>query len=103
MASKLEVSEGLQYQSASEELSYKITTTNWASTPTSPTVVVYDEADGSGVTLIVMPTNSPGVAGDIITLSPLKNLSEGHTYRIEIKFTATANIWECFFRVSCPL
>ena len=101
MSGILEVVEGLRYQSADEQISYGITTTNWASTPTSPSVVAYDEADNSVVTSTVFPTNSPGVAGDIITLSALRALTKGHTYRIEVKFTASGNIWECFFKVKC--
>lgn len=99
----LEVVEGLQYMTSTEELSYQVTTTPWGSTPTLPVVVVYDEADESNVTTTVMPTNTPTVNGDIITLSALKLLVKNHTYRIEVKFTSSGNIFECYFRVHCEV
>ena len=99
----LEVYQGLKYQSTDEELIYTITTTNWASTPTSPSVKVFLEDTLVDVTSTVMPTNSPSVSGDVITLSPLKSLSKDQTYRVEVKFTAGGNVWECYFRVKCSL
>ena len=99
----LQVAEGLHEQSADEELIYKITTTNWGITPTSPSVKVYDEDPFVDVTSTTMPVNSPSVSGDVITLSPLKLLTKNHTYRIEIKFTAGGNVWECYLRVSCVI
>ena len=103
-----EVSQGLQYQGPDERLVYTITTTSWEAAPTSPTVVAYDEnghvdvtstggATGSGV----FPSNSASASGDVITLDLLRDLVAGHTYRIEVKFTVSTNIWECFFRVRC--
>lgn len=101
MANLLEVAEGLQYQTSDERLAHKITTTNWVSDPTSPAVVAYDEEDNSIVTSTVYNPNSPQASGDVITLSLLKSLTIGHTYRIEVKFTVGSNIYECFFRVKC--
>jgi hypothetical protein len=99
----LEVAEGIQYQSADEELAYTITTTNWASSPTNTSVVAYDEDDNSDVTATVFPVNSPTESSDIITLSVLKALTKGHSYRIEVKFEVGTNIHECFFRVKCVM
>ena len=96
----LEVKEGIQYQGIDEQLAYQITTTGWASSPTSPSVVAYDETAGnSNVTSTVFPTNSPTASGDVISLSLLKSLIRGHIYRIEVKFTVGSNIYECYFRV----
>ena len=101
MPNPLEVAEGLQYQSSDERLPYQITTTNRVSNPTSPSVVAYDENGGADVTSTVYPTNSPSESGDVITLSLLRDLSVGHTYRIEVKFSVGSNVYECFFRVKC--
>ena len=101
MANPLEVAEGLQYQSSDERLPYQITTTNRVSSPTSPTVVAYDETDESDVTSTVYPSNSPSANGDVITLSLLRDLTKGRIYRIEVKFSVGSTIYECFFRVSC--
>src|SRR4030042_941921 len=98
---KIEVVEGVQEQTSTEEIIYSITTTNWVSTPASVAAVAYREGDETVVTSTVFPTNSPTVAGDVITLSPLKSLTRGYTYRIEVKFTSGGNIFECYFRVKC--
>ncbi len=100
---QLEVVEGLRHQSADEQLIYTITTTNWASTPTTPVVAAYVEPSLTDVTTTVFPTNTPTVASNTISLSPLKSLVKGFTYRIEVKFTAAGSIWECFFRVKCEI
>ena len=101
MSNQLEVAEGTRYQSSDERLPYQITTTVLVSDPTSPTLVAYDEKTGADVTSTVYPTNSPSVNGDVITLSLLRNLTVGHTYRIEVLFSVGSSFYECFFRVKC--
>jgi len=96
-----EVDEGTQYQSADEIIVYKITTTNWVSDPTSPSVAVYQMSTDTDVTSTVMPINSPSVSGDEIRLSPLKSLTVGETYRVEVKFVVDDNTYECYFKVKC--
>ncbi len=98
----LEVTEGIQTQSADEQLAYQITTTNWGTAPTSATAVVWDLTAGE---TNVTPTSMPGtatVSGNIITLPLLKSLTENHMYRVETKFVSSGNTWECYFRVKCP-
>ena len=99
MSSTLEVLESLQYQGVDEIIAYSITTTKWVSSPTSPTVVAYDESTMADVTTTVFPVNSPSVSGDVISLSVLKSLTKGHTYRIEVKFVVGTSTYECHFRV----
>ena len=101
MPNQLEVAEGVRHQSSDEKLPYQITTTVLVSGPTSPSVVAYDENDGTDVTSTVYPTNSPSANGDVITLSLLRDLTIGHTYRIEVKFLVGTSIYECYFRVQC--
>lgn len=93
--------EGTQVQGADEEITYQLTTTAWASSPSAPAVKVFDITAGlrTDVTTTVMPTNSPSAAGDVITLSPLKLLTAGSVYRVEIKFTAGANVFEAYAEV----
>jgi hypothetical protein len=98
---KHEVVEGLQEQTSSEEVIYSITTTNFGSSPSSVTAAAYEVGPETDVTTTVFPTNSPSVVGNVITLSPLKLLTKGKTYRIEVKFTSGSNIFECYFRVKC--
>ena len=102
MSEALEVTQGLQHQGSDERIIYNITTTNWASSPTGPSVKAYDEtASFADVTDTVFPANSPSVATDTITLSLLRELQAGHIYRIEVQFTVSTNIYECYFRVKC--
>lgn len=101
--SDLEVKEGLGEQSTDESISYSITTTNWGTSPTDVNVVAYDMTTRADVTSTVFPVNSPSVNGDIITLSPLKNLTRNHRYRVEVEFTANGNIFECYFLIDCVM
>lgn len=101
MATSLEVVEGLLYQGATEEIIYTITTTPWGSSPSSPVVVAFDEGSGSDVTATVFPVNTPTAALEVITLSPMKALTKGKTYRVEVKFTSGSNKFEPYFRVRC--
>ena len=97
-----EVAEGVQYQKEGEQIAHSVTTTNWVSPPANPDVTAYDETAGNtDVTATVYPANAPGVGGDIITLSLLRNLTKNHTYRVEIEFTSGGNTYVCYFRVIC--
>ena len=98
MAEIREVVQGVQMQGGDEQIVYTIDTANWGGTPTSPAVEVKD-GDGTNVKSTVMPTGSPSVASDIITLPILKLLTAGVTYRVEVKFTTGGNVLECYFKV----
>lgn len=91
--------EDVQKQGVDEEIVYTITTTPWGSSPTSPSAVVKDLSDDSDVTSTVMPAGSASAAGDVITLPVLKALTDGSRYRVEIKFSVSGNILECWFEV----
>jgi len=100
MTIKREVVEGTQKQGEDETIIYSITTTPWGGTPVSPSAVVKDTtASNRVVTSTVMPSGSASVAGDIITLPALKSLTAGHDYRVEVKWTYSGNVFECYFTV----
>lgn len=102
MSVKREVTQGTIKQGVDESIAYTLTTTPWGSSPSSVSVVVYDVTAGSAntdVTSTVMPTNSPSVSGDVITLSPLKLLTLDHKYRVEVKFTCSGNVFEAYCHV----
>ena len=99
--SDLEVAEGLLIQGKDEEIVYSITTTNWISSPDSATVTVYDEADESDVTSSVGALTA-SKSGDVVTLTELKDLVKGHTYRVEVAIVKGGAIYEPHFRVYCP-
>jgi hypothetical protein len=84
------------YQGEDERIPYTLTTTPWGSSPTSPAVVVKLESDLSDVTATVIPSGSASVAGDVITLPIIRNLTTGVRYRLEIQFTIGTRIQECW-------
>ena len=103
MSSTREIVESPQEQGADEEIVYTLTTTPYGSSPTSQSVTVYDITSGAytDVTSTVMPVNSPSVSGDVITLSPLKLLTVGKSYRVEVKFTCSGNVFEPYAVINC--
>ena len=102
MTAKREVKEGLQYQGVEEEIAYTLTTTPWGSTPTSISAKVFSvpsngvDSDFADTTTDNMPAGSPSASGDIITLPPLKSLTAGQLYRVEVKFTTAGNVLEAY-------
>ena len=96
-----EVIESPMPQGVDEEIVYTLTTTPWGSSPTSISAKVYDVTDGArtDVTSTVMPTNSPSAVGDVIALSPLKALTDGKAYRVEVKFTCSGNKFEAWCNI----
>lgn len=94
-----EVVEGMQYQGADETITRSIDISAVGSSPSSVAVVAKDVTNGTTVTATVMPSGSPSVAGNVITLPPLTALTPGVEYRVEVKFTAGGNILEHYIRV----
>ena len=102
MASR-EVVEGPQVQGVDEAVAYSIDTANWGGSPSSVSAVVKQVSDGTDVTSTVMAPNSPSVATDTITLSPLDTLTEGERYKVEVKFDISTDTFECYFFVIAEL
>jgi hypothetical protein len=98
MNSDREVIEGKQFQGEDEIIAYTVDVAA-IGVPTSPAVVVKDVAAGSVVTSTVMPLNVPTVEGSVITLSPLRALTAGRLYRVEVKYVVEANTLESYFYV----
>ena len=94
-----EVAEGKQYQGEDESIAYTIDVSAIGSIPSSVSVVVKDVTNSATVTATVMPTNVPTVSGNVITLSPLKLLTPGVLYRVEVKYNLSGNIIESYFFV----
>ena len=98
--SKREVAEGRLAQGDSEKITYTITTTNWASSPASVSMVVKDGA-GNDVSSTVT-SGAMSVDGDVITLEAISGLVIGEAYRVEIQFTAGSGApFECYFWIDC--
>lgn len=92
---------GQKQQGVDEQIAYSVTTTNIGSSPTSPSVKVY-QVDGTtytDVTSTVMPAGSATVSGDDILLPVLKSLTAGYLYRVEVKFSIGSAVYEVWFEV----
>lgn len=98
-----EVAEGEQVQGIDEQIVYTLTTTNWGSSPSSPAVVAKDLTLGEVDVSTTVLSGTASVAGDVITLPTLKNLTRDHRYRVEIKFTSGSSIFEAYFYVRAEL
>jgi hypothetical protein len=104
MPRTLVVTEGVQEQTTAEEISYTVDVSNYPGSgdPSGVAVTVFEVGTGTNVTSTVMPTNSPSVAGNIITLSTLKTLTRDKIYHVRVKFTRSGNIFQPHFEVRCP-
>lgn len=96
-----EVAEGIQTQGAQERIAYPIMVT-----PAPASIVevaVYDmTGETSDVTATVLPSGSASIAGSVITLPLLRDLTANHLYRVEVRYEdSTGNRIEPFFWVRC--
>ena len=103
-----EIFEGEQEQGTDESIVYTLNVNNWGSSPSSPSVAVYSlKKDGdyddidADVTSTVMPSGSASVNGDVITWPALTSLTKGVTYRMEMKFTISGNVFEAYAIIKC--
>lgn len=87
-------------QGVEEQVAYDLTTTPWGGTPTNPTVVV--KQNGRDVTAEVTD-GSTSILGDVITTPLIKNLSADKTYRLEIKFAISGNLFEAWGEIEADV
>lgn len=97
-----EVAEGVQMQGEDEVIGYTLDVSAVGSAPSVPGVAVYDDAR-LDVTATVMPVNLPAVDGNVIRLSPLRNLTAGTLYRVEVRYTIDGNQVESYFYVQAQV
>ena len=97
MATNREIKESPLAQGADETIVYTLTTTPWASTPTSPSAKIYSFIDDAYTD--VTSTNMSGSAstnGDVLTLPAVGSLVADTRYRMEIQFTVSGSTFEPF-------
>lgn len=100
MTNVLEVVEGVQFQTVDESLVWAIDTSN-RGTPTSPAVAVTNSA-GTDVKSTVMPSGSPSVSADVISLPSLTALTKGQRYEVRVTYTISGNVQATLLNVHCP-
>lgn len=94
------ITAGRLRQGADETVYYELDTANWGGSPTSVSAKVFSYADNAytDVTSTKM-VGSANVTGDVITLPGITALAEGTLYRVEVKFTSGANVFEPYFEI----
>jgi hypothetical protein len=97
--SKREVVESPIYQGEDEALAYSVTTTPWGSSPSSVTVALKTLPEMKDVSSINL-SGSASVVGDVITTPTVSNLQAGKRYRLEVKFTTSGQVWECWCEIT---
>jgi hypothetical protein len=93
-----EIKESPLVQGVDERIAYTLTTTPWGGSPSSPAVVVKNEA-GTDITATVT-TGTAGVAGDVVTTPIIHSLVNNVNYRLEISFIISGNTFEAFAQLS---
>ena len=93
-----EILEGPLYQGVDEEIKYKLTTTPWGSSPSSPSAVIKILPADTDVSSTCL-SGSASAVGDVITLPTVKSLTAGTEYRLEVKFTVGGNVMEAWVKV----
>ena len=101
MANVLEVVEGLQFQSVDESIIWAIDTSA-RGTPTTPVVVSVNDSTGTDKKSTVMPSGSPSIAADVISLPSLTALVKGQRYEIRTTYVVSGNTQVSLINVSCP-
>lgn len=103
-----EIAEGLQEQGVNEVITYTLDATKWggATSPSSPDVKVYSVTEGDApayndVTSTIIPSGSPSVSGQIITLPQIRAMTEGVLYRVQIKFNKGADVFDPYAEIRC--
>jgi hypothetical protein len=102
-----EIKEGNQRQGADEQVVYRLDTSNWSATPTSPSTpsstsaAIFTVTDVAGVTTYtdVTATKMSGatsVSSQYITLPTVTGLVAGTEYRVEVKFTLEGSVFEAY-------
>lgn len=94
-----EVVEGRLVQGVDEQITYTVTTTPWGSIPGSIAVKAYDASNDLLDVSSTVLSGTASAVGDVITTPLVKALTEGHVYRVEVKFTSGNNVFECWFEV----
>ena len=103
MSTKRQVAEGTQYQGVDEQLYYVLDVSNYGDDPTGVAVVVKDTSDGDKAVTDTVTTGDASVSDNEITLPKIHGLTAEHTYRVEVKFTISSNVFEPYFYIKAEV
>lgn len=105
MANSRRVVEDITPHSPNEEVVYKITTTNWDTSPSAATLNLY-RFQPSGTMVLMAATDhlsgSVSISGDVVTYPVIKSLVSGNMYRAVSLITfASGNKLEPYWDIPC--
>jgi len=103
MTTRREIREGRITQGVDEQIPYSVNVAPWGTSPTSVTVVVKDASNSNTDVTATVTTGSSSVSGNVITLPTIYNLTQGNTYRVEVKFTVNGRVLECYAYIDAEL
>lgn len=86
-----DITQGRQDQGSGETVVYTLTTTQWASDPSSPSVTVYDLSDAETDVTATVCSGSATALGDVITFPAISSLTGEHIYRVDVGFVSGSN------------
>ena len=81
-------------QGEDEQIAYYFSSTPWGSNPSNVSAKIYDSHNVDKSSTCLSGTCS--VNGDVITIPVVKALVVEETYRLEVKFTCSGNIFEAY-------
>lgn len=91
-------------QGVDERLAYTLTTTPFAASPTSASVLVKDISNAYTDVSASVLSGSPSIAGDVITTPLIQSLTAGHSYRVEVKFETSGSVtYEPYFELEAEM
>jgi hypothetical protein len=97
-----DITQGRQDQGSGETVVYTLTTTRWGSSPTSPSVTVYDVTAGAETDVTTtVATGSASVSGDVITFPSIASLTAEKIYRCDVTFTTGSNTLTVSVYIHC--
>lgn len=95
-----EIKEGRQYIGVNERPIFRLNTAQWGGSPSAQSAKVYDYDNDAGtftdVTSTVLPSGSPSVSGDYVSLPTFVPESIGKVYLVTVKFTTGGSVLEAF-------
>lgn len=91
-----EVIEGPQVQGEDETIRYHLDISQWASWPTDLSAKIYTAA-GTDVTATHMTGTCYLIDATTIALPYVHSLTAGEQYRVEVRFSEGAQVYEAFF------
>jgi hypothetical protein len=89
--------EGPKIQGVDEEIVYTLDTINWGGSPSNPIVTVKDGSANMTDVTVLTTTGSASVLGHVIILPVIRDLTEGHWYRVEVMWTYSTSLLEAYF------